>query len=1165
MQDTMLSPTIGIITALEHEYVAIKALLLGAKEEYPDGPRGLRRYLLGTVTAANGGTHIVVAVLLNDMGNNSAAIRATTLLYQFLSVRSIIMVGIAGGVPNPEKAEDHVRLGDVVVSNRLGVVQYDLDKETVTATTHRHAPRPPSASLLEGVRHLAAAALEGKYPWEDFIQEASRAFKPPVARPKGETDVIVSSSDPAVKLTHPSDPDRRKGKPRIFTGPIASANKLLKNPVKRDVLRDHFGVKAVEMEVSGIADASWEVNAGYLVVRGICDYCDSTKGDRWQKYAAVVAAAYTRALLEALPARTDGTTWAGGDALVPGGLPSPAEKGLRGPRPLDMTTGTPSNSGAGAVGMTAVANRLLDRLLARAPEQIKANLRDMRDALREGRVGYVTERLEFLKHDLAQLEVALPADVMSDALRFEAAFELDRSGDARKAEALLNRAGGDRSGDDARIRALLVRARAGSRAALESLAGWEDAGCITLRAAFHLDLGEADVCLQLLARVAPEDDAYTDALRLHALAYLIDKKPDLALSHARKALARERRWALNQHAVAISEYYNALSPTALPDRVLAWPEPVDWPQVKADRESILHLQRAAAIFDDLKATAVQGSEEAHDADVWAMACVANDRERQQEALDRCRALLTGTMGDPHAIVWAIVRGYDIDLAPHVRHIEGLIKSKDATILHVVALVVAYHAGIGKGNTVKAIGLLKKPWVKDLFAGEAQERMWHFWHVRSLVVAGTPENALGALENIDEAMSYPELRREKAGALYAVAVKTGVWEPLIDHLERGDADTDDPSYLYMWCRVMAGQGEWSRVADRAAELVERWATEDAIRLAVTATYNARCLDLCFDLLERQLDLFADRRLPADLGCVRIACMDALGMRRPAIAEAEAVAATPTAANLLQLMELYRRDGNRPALAHHARRLLYIPDLAAFQALRAATFIQQDDRALAQNLWRLALNHPDLPDDLLGTVWVLGFQLGCDDELRPLVERIMALDRQELGGIQVLRVTDLPAMVQRQRAQQEDMVRMYVEGAVPIHTAAWVWRRSLVSLYHDDLIARAAAPDPLRQQALLARHGGHLVSPGFPEKAPAWHLHLDVTAILLAAHLDVLGEVERAFGPLYVAPGVMDDLMEMRDNLDVQQPSRQRLYEDIVTLEAKGAIYHSIFAVFGGIEA
>jgi hypothetical protein len=55
------------------------------------------------------------------------------------------------------------------------------------------------------------------------------------------------------------------------------------------------------MEGSGIADATWEYDRGYLVIRGICDYCDGNKGDLWQNYAALVAAAFTRALLESLP------------------------------------------------------------------------------------------------------------------------------------------------------------------------------------------------------------------------------------------------------------------------------------------------------------------------------------------------------------------------------------------------------------------------------------------------------------------------------------------------------------------------------------------------------------------------------------------------------------------------------------------------------------------------------------------------------------------------------------------------------------------------------------------------------------------------------------------------------------------------------------------------
>jgi tetratricopeptide (TPR) repeat protein len=72
---------------------------------------------------------------------------------------------------------------------------------------------------------------------------------------------------------------------------------LLKDPEKRDELLARFGVRAVEMEGAGIADAAWDGEVGYLVVRGICDYCDEIKGYDWQEYAAIIAAAYARAVL----------------------------------------------------------------------------------------------------------------------------------------------------------------------------------------------------------------------------------------------------------------------------------------------------------------------------------------------------------------------------------------------------------------------------------------------------------------------------------------------------------------------------------------------------------------------------------------------------------------------------------------------------------------------------------------------------------------------------------------------------------------------------------------------------------------------------------------------------------------------------------------------------
>lgn len=294
-------PTFGVITALPKEYAAV-ASMLDSSEEAPTAGRNRKRYLVGEIAARRGGTHRVVVALLPAMGNNSAAARAALLLEHFPTVRHILMVGIAGAAPNVGNPDEHVRLGDIVVSSQQGVVQYDYVAEKEADSTHRHPPRPPGAELTEAVRLLEADELAGQRPWLDPLPRARNLRG--AARPPEDADVLWDSAGPPNRLEHPQDPARVPGQPRVFYGTIGSANVLLKNPQKRDRMRALFSIRAFEMEGSGIADAAWDENVGYLVIRGTCDYCDQYKNDRWQVHAAVLAAAYMRALVQSIPAET---------------------------------------------------------------------------------------------------------------------------------------------------------------------------------------------------------------------------------------------------------------------------------------------------------------------------------------------------------------------------------------------------------------------------------------------------------------------------------------------------------------------------------------------------------------------------------------------------------------------------------------------------------------------------------------------------------------------------------------------------------------------------------------------------------------------------------------------------------------------------------------------
>ena len=296
-----MNPQIGIVTALPKEYTAMKVMLTHRRDIVVPGDGAGREFCIGEIHSKKNEVHLIV-LSLTKMGNNIAALRTSLMLEFFPTIKFIIMTGIAGGIPYPTKADDHVRLGDIVISDKKGVIQYDYCKEEDGIIEIRSSPVPPSATLLHSVSLLEAGRLEGKRPWEKFIQHGLKQLG--WKRPSKKLDILYDRNDSSVIVPHPKDSSRIGVNPRVFIGPIASANTVLKYPQKRDMLRDQFGAKAVEMEGSGIADATWNHEKGYLVIRGICDYCDRYKNDIWQNYAAVVAASYTTALIESMPTQT---------------------------------------------------------------------------------------------------------------------------------------------------------------------------------------------------------------------------------------------------------------------------------------------------------------------------------------------------------------------------------------------------------------------------------------------------------------------------------------------------------------------------------------------------------------------------------------------------------------------------------------------------------------------------------------------------------------------------------------------------------------------------------------------------------------------------------------------------------------------------------------------
>ncbi|OAQ60894.1 Pfs, NACHT and ankyrin domain-containing protein [Pochonia chlamydosporia 170] len=319
------SYTVAWIAALPIERAAAEAML----DEEHAAPTGFTRHQTDTnvYTWGRVGEHniVIASLAAGDYGTTSAATTASSLLASLPSIRVGLFVGIGGGIARPDDDRD-IRLGDIVVSQpdgtSGGVCQYDLIKAKSGDKRERKGflGRPPTVLLnaivkIQGVHERK----DSKVP--SFIQEmlekhpkmGKRSKKNPGYAHQGlNNDRLFKAScdhvpgldcrgcDTAGEVQR--DP-RDATEPEIHYGIIASGNTLVKDAAARDRIVADVGEDCIcfEMEAAGLMN-----HFPCLVIRGICDYADSHKNDRWQRYASATAAAYAKELLAYVPATGSG-------------------------------------------------------------------------------------------------------------------------------------------------------------------------------------------------------------------------------------------------------------------------------------------------------------------------------------------------------------------------------------------------------------------------------------------------------------------------------------------------------------------------------------------------------------------------------------------------------------------------------------------------------------------------------------------------------------------------------------------------------------------------------------------------------------------------------------------------------------------------------------------
>ncbi|KAL4789245.1 hypothetical protein BDV19DRAFT_395223 [Aspergillus venezuelensis] len=310
MPFTHASYTVAWICALPFELAAAKLFLDQVHPRLSQPGSDHNVYTLGSV---NGHNVVVACLPAGVYGTTSATAAISHLISTYKNIQFGLMVGVGGGVPT---RNSDIRLGDIVISKPThtsgGIIQYDYGKTIHGGRIHCTGSlnKPPSL-LLKVIAQMESDEILGKASLsnimasslqkeEGVLEEACKRFSRPSKDQLFQANYDHVHDAPDCATCDPSQlvdrPQRIPNEPHIHYGLIASGNQVMKDASARDQIAQELDILCFEMEAAGLVD-----ELPSLVIRGICDYCDSHKHKEWQPYAAFVAAAYAKAVLMQVP------------------------------------------------------------------------------------------------------------------------------------------------------------------------------------------------------------------------------------------------------------------------------------------------------------------------------------------------------------------------------------------------------------------------------------------------------------------------------------------------------------------------------------------------------------------------------------------------------------------------------------------------------------------------------------------------------------------------------------------------------------------------------------------------------------------------------------------------------------------------------------------------
>jgi nucleoside phosphorylase len=1140
----------AFITAIEVEREAVCAAF---KLTHRHRVRvGARVYWRGRLPLKGNEFYEIVIAQSPEMAQVEAAILTNDTIHDW-NPGALLLVGVAGAASDGSREDDEA-LGDLILGQY--VHYYERGKVTLDGVK----PEP--------ITYKADATL-----WNNIITLPPMRARIPVLRPDG-----------------------KQTRPTILKGVIASGEKVIAEAAVRDeIAARHRKTLAIEMEGYGFSAAVWQSadKRHHLVMKAICDRADRDKTQDWQPYAAAVAAQYAKHFLKDKPleprnkptGKRESTDDVGSLLRRQQGLEreqrrtkeqiarmeamleeftlqQPTEDVPRTtsfdepPSDLSVQPQTAQGSGAqsGSAGPDPSINGLLTALSGALSQEKAKEIEQIRELSREGKVRDALKLIRGMREE--QSWQYLEAGVQAKALRVEAGMVLTVEHDIPRARQLVRDAKAlDPSGDDAIIRTLLSLYEEDAARALEELGEPASIDAFNLKLTLLIYDNRAEEALRL-ARDPPAPfklDAETH--RLAAIALLMAGDILGALSEVEGVLAERPRWESARALAAVVKYFSCLSPAVAPRGFVPWPQPVDLSFVRIDIESQQLLRSLESQFAQLASETQRGEAERRVNEIWQLACIANAPDRQDEAAEFCRELLRADPVNHRALLWAVVRDYEVDLGAGEQALRELLEREggdDEDPLRTEKIIALVAAQLKMRKTLEAVSLLARS--KEDFVSSGIASSWTFWYGQACVIHGEPEKAL---EEADREPDQATRLRVRFMALREIGFRTGDWQPLSEHLALSFEETREGAYLLELCRLKYFLRDWEYIADKGGTLIELIGTADAVRLAAAAAWNAKQPKRCLVLLEENRHLFPEGTLPSDIRRLRSRCLVKAGRLAQAVKAAEELAADdPATENVINLLDVQRQAGDLKGLAVTARTLLGRDDVGAQSLVRAARLVLLEHKELARELWRRAkedvFDDPNLVVEALLLANALGFD-AQGPEVKPLYERMQEFTAEGRGPAHVLHGDQLRAWAEESLRQRYVVTENYYKGKIPSHLYAETQQIQLAELLHRIPEENRRNPRPALQPAVFIRHGGRSAAEELAKRSRSWRLHLDITALLVAADLEVLELLERCFAPLHISRLLPTALIAQRENLRPSLPAQEEVNRTITSLLDRGTLH------------